>query len=91
MISQRGQAIAQGDVSIDGQIVYKAGRRLLAGEKVHMRLVPSQPETINAQEMPNIICEDDHIVVISNLREWLFHRPGNMSGTLVRFVASLPR
>lgn len=79
------KAIAQGDVSIDGQTVYKAGRRLLASEKVCMRLVPSPPETINAQEIPlNIIYEDDHIVVINKPKGMVVHiAPGNMSGTLV--------
>lgn len=95
------QLIAQGDVSIDGQLTPKAASKLRVGQLVEVNV--RQPEQAQAFEPEDIaldvVFEDEHLLVIDKPSGLVVHpAAGHWSGTLLnallhRFPSSagLPR
>ena len=93
--------IEQGHVRVDGVIVISASRKVLAGQRVEVELVPTaqsrafRPESIAL----DIVFEDAYLLVVNKPAGMVVHpAAGNWSGTLLnallahhRAAASLPR
>ena len=93
--------IEQGHVRVDGVVAYTASRKVLAGQRIVVELVPTaqsrafRPETIAL----DIVFEDAHLIVVNKPAGMVVHpAAGNWSGTLLnallahhRTAASLPR
>lgn len=59
------QAIAQGRVRINGAVVSKNSRQLLAGDRLEITLLRPAPEDLKAQDMPlDILYEDESLLVL---------------------------
>ncbi len=93
--------IEQGHVRVDGAVATSASRKVLAGQRVSVELVPTaesrafRPEPIAL----DIVYEDEHLMVVNKPAGLVVHpAAGNWSGTLLnallahhRGAASLPR
>jgi 23S rRNA pseudouridine1911/1915/1917 synthase len=93
--------IEQGHVRVDGVVATSASRKVLAGQRIEVELVPTaqsqafRPEAIAL----DIVFEDAHLMVVNKPAGMVVHpAAGNWSGTLLnallahhRNAASLPR
>ena len=93
--------IEQGHVRVDGVVATSASRKVLAGQRIAVELVPTaqsrafRPETIAL----DIVFEDAHLMVVNKPAGMVVHpAAGNWSGTLLnallahhRHAATLPR
>ena len=93
--------VERGHVRIDGQTAAVVARRLRAGQRLQLELVPTEESlAFRAQAMAlDIVFEDDHLLVINKPAGLVVHpAPGHWSGTLLNGLlahhaasASLPR
>jgi 23S rRNA pseudouridine1911/1915/1917 synthase len=93
--------VERGHVRIDGQTATVVARKLRAGQRLQLELVPTEEsQAFRAQPMAlDIVFEDDHLLVINKPAGLVVHpAPGHWSGTLLNGLlahhapsASLPR
>lgn len=93
--------VDRGHVRVDGQAAATASRRLRAGQKVEVELVPTdESRAFRPQPMDlALLYEDEHLLVIDKPAGLVVHpAPGNWSGTLLNGLlahhaaaATLPR
>jgi len=93
--------VERGCVSIDGQVVTKDARKLLAGQRVRIELQPTEESrAFRAEPMDlDIVFEDAHLLVINKRAGMVVHpAAGNWSGTVMNGLlahhpaaATLPR
>ena len=92
--SQASDLIAQGHVSIDGNVVEKTSHRLVEGAQIEFQVV-SIPEVIEPDDSVEfeVVYEDDAIAVINKPAGLVVHPgAGNTSGTLVNgLLAKYPQ
>ena len=93
--------IEQGHVGVDGVVATSAARRVLAGQRIEVELVPTaqslafRPEPIAL----DIVFEDEHLMVVNKPAGMVVHpAAGNWSGTMLNALlahhhssATLPR
>ena len=93
--------IEQGHVGVDGVVATSAARRVLAGQRIEVELVPTaqslafRPEPIAL----DIVFEDEHLMVVNKPPGMVVHpAAGNWSGTMLNALlahhhssATLPR
>ncbi len=78
--------VERGHVRIDGQTATVAARKLRAGQRLQLELVPTEESlAFRAQAMAlDIVFEDDHLLVINKPAGLVVHpAPGHWSGTLL--------
>ena len=77
--------IAEGAVSVNGQVARRPGLRLKAGDEVRAEIPPPRPAEPRAQAMAlAIVHEDDQLIVIDKPPGMVVHpAPGHEEGTLV--------
>lgn len=78
--------IAAGHVRVDEQSATVPSRKLRAGQRVQVSLVPTlESRAFRAEAIPlKIVFEDDHVLVIDKPAGLVVHpAPGNWSGTLL--------
>ncbi len=95
------QLIALGHVRLDGQADLAPARRVRAGQRLELDLVPTdESRAFRPQAMAlNILFEDEHLLVLDKPAGLVVHpAPGNWSGTLLNGLlahhaaaATLPR
>jgi 23S rRNA pseudouridine1911/1915/1917 synthase len=95
------QLIVRGHVQVDGQVQSTASRKLRAGQRLHLALVPTaESQAFRPEALPlTIVYEDAHLLVIDKPAGLVVHpAPGNWSGTLLNGLlahhagaAALPR
>lgn len=95
------QLIAQGHVSVDGAVATMASRRLKAGQRLAVALVPTaESRAFRPEQMAlTIVHEDDDVIVLDKPAGLVVHpAAGHWSGTLMngllahhRAAATLPR
>jgi 23S rRNA pseudouridine1911/1915/1917 synthase len=80
------QLIEHGHVQVDGQVARTASRRLRAGQRLQLELVPTdesrafRPEAMVLQ----VLFEDEHLLVLDKPAGLVVHpAPGHWSGTLL--------
>lgn len=80
--------IADGFVDVDGRAAKKAGQTLESGSNVTIRIPPSAPTELLAEDIPlAIIFENDDLLVINKPAGMVVHPAvGHSSGTLVNAV-----
>jgi len=88
-------------VLINGQTATSASRKLLAGQRISVTLLPTEESrAFRAEDIPlDIVFEDEHLLVVNKPVGMVVHpAAGNWSGTLMNAVlhhhktaASLPR
>jgi 23S rRNA pseudouridine1911/1915/1917 synthase len=80
--------IADGFVDVDGRAAKKAGQTLESGSNVTIRIPPSAPMELLAEDIPlDIIFENDDLLVINKPAGMVVHPAvGHTSGTLVNAV-----
>jgi len=93
--------IDQGHVSVDGAVASTASRRLRAGQRIDLLLVPTEEsQAFRPQAMAlEVLFEDEHLLVLDKPAGLVVHpAPGNWSGTLLNGLlahhaaaATLPR
>ena len=93
--------IEQGHVRVDGVVMTSASRRVLAGQRVAVELVPTaQSRAFRPEPMAlDIVFEDEHLLVLNKRAGVVVHpAAGNWSGTVLNGLlahhaqaASLPR
>ncbi|MGY4829378.1 RluA family pseudouridine synthase [Sphaerotilaceae bacterium SBD11-9] len=93
--------IEQGHVAVDGVVASSASRKVQAGQRIEVELVPTpESRAFRAEALPlPIVFEDEHLLVIDKPAGLVVHpAAGNWSGTLLNGVlahhpgaASLPR
>lgn len=93
--------VERGCVHIDGQPVTKDARKLLAGQRVRIELLPTEESrAFRAEPMAlDIVFEDAHLLVINKAAGMVVHpAAGNWSGTVMNgllahhpVAATLPR
>ena len=93
--------IEAGRVWVDGELQLSASRKVLAGQRVVIELVPTQEcRAFRPEAMPlAVVYEDDDVIVIDKPAGLVVHpAPGNWSGTLLNGLlahhaaaATLPR
>ncbi|HET7795444.1 MAG TPA: RluA family pseudouridine synthase [Rhizobacter sp.] len=93
--------IEQGHVAVDGVVASSASRKVQAGQRVEIELVPTpESRAFRAEALPlPIVFEDEHLLVIDKPAGLVVHpAAGNWSGTLLNGVlahhaaaATLPR
>jgi 23S rRNA pseudouridine1911/1915/1917 synthase len=93
--------IERGHVAVDGRTVSTASRKVLAGQRIVVDLVPTpESQAFRPEAVPlSIVHEDDHLLVIDKPAGIVVHpAAGNWSGTVLngllahhRGAASLPR
>jgi 23S rRNA pseudouridine1911/1915/1917 synthase len=93
--------VERGHVRIDGQTATVVARKLRAGQRLQLELVPTEESlAFRAQAMAlDIVFEDDHLLVINKPAGLVVHpAPGHWSGTLLNGLlahhaasTSLPR
>ncbi len=93
--------VARGHVEVEGRVSCVAARRVKAGERVRLELVPTDESRAFVPEpMPlRVLFEDAHLLVIDKPAGLVVHpAPGNWSGTLLNGLlardgaaAQLPR
>ena len=78
--------VERGCVLIDGAAVTKDSRKLLAGQRVSIELLPTEESrAFRAEVLPfNIIFEDEHLLIVNKSPGMVVHpAAGNWSGTLM--------
>jgi 23S rRNA pseudouridine1911/1915/1917 synthase len=90
-----------GHVAVEGRRVTTASRKVLAGQRVAVELVPTaQSQAFRAEPVPlSVVFEDEHLLVIDKAAGMVVHpAAGNWSGTVLNGLlardagaASLPR
>ncbi len=95
------QLIAGGNARVDGVVATAASRRVRAGQRVEVELVPTaESRAFRAQAMDlDVLFEDAHLLVLAKPAGLVVHpAPGNWSGTLLNGLlarhaaaATLPR
>jgi len=95
------QLIAQGHVLLDGAACTTTSRKLRAGQRVCVTLVPTaESQAFRPEPMPlSIVFEDDHLLVVNKPAGLVVHpAAGHWSGTLLNgllahhpHAAALPR
>jgi 23S rRNA pseudouridine1911/1915/1917 synthase len=93
--------IEGGHVAVEGRRVTTASRKVLAGQRVAVDLVPTaQSQAFRAEPVPlSVVFEDEHLLVIDKAAGMVVHpAAGNWSGTVLNGLlardacaASLPR
>jgi len=93
--------VERGHVRIDGQTATVVARKLRAGQRMQLELVPTEESlAFRAQAMAlDIVFEDEHLLVLNKPAGLVVHpAPGNWSGTLLNGLlayhaesAGLPR
>ncbi len=93
--------IAQGHVRVDGVVHRTASRKVLAGQRIDVELVPTpESQAFRPESLPIDIVHEDPDLLVLNKRAGMVVHPaaGNWSGTLLnallahhRGAASLPR
>ena len=93
--------IAQGHVRVDGVVHHTASRKVLAGQRIEVELVPTaESQAFRPESLPIDIVHEDPDLLVLNKRAGMVVHPaaGNWSGTLLnallahhRGAASLPR
>ncbi len=93
--------IDQGHVQVDGQVAAAASRRLRAGQRIVLDLVPTEESrAFRPQPMAlSLLYEDEHLLILDKPAGLVVHpAPGNWSGTLLNgllahhtVAATLPR
>jgi 23S rRNA pseudouridine1911/1915/1917 synthase len=80
--------IADGFVDVDGRAAKKAGQTLESGSTVTIRIPPSVPTDILAEDIPlDIVFENDDLLVVNKPAGMVVHPAvGHSSGTLVNAV-----
>jgi len=75
--------IDAGQVRVDGQVV-RAGRKVVEGQRIDVRILPAQPLELVAEPIPiEVIYEDDAIIVVNKPAGLVVHPgAGNPSQTL---------
>ena len=78
--------LAAGEVSLDGALATTSSRKVRAGQKLRIRLVPpAEARAFTPQDIPlEVVFEDAHLLVIHKPAGLVVHpAPGNWSGTLL--------
>ena len=93
--------IEGGHVRVDGALSTSASRKVLAGQRIEVELVPTaESRAFRPEEIPlDIVFEDAHLMVVNKPAGMVVHpAAGNWSGTLLnallahhRTAATLPR
>ncbi|HEY9238134.1 MAG TPA: RluA family pseudouridine synthase, partial [Burkholderiaceae bacterium] len=93
--------IEAGHVSVDGVAVRSASRKVLAGQRLVVELVPTEESrSFRPEALPiDVVFEDAHLLVVAKAAGMVVHpAAGNWSGTLLnallahhRGAAALPR
>ncbi len=93
--------IEEGHAQVDGQMARVASRRLRAGQRLRVELVPTaESRAFRAEPIPlHIVFEDEHLLVVDKPAGLVVHpAAGNWSGTLLNGLlahhaaaATLPR
>ena len=93
--------IAQGHVRVDGVVHHTPSRKVLAGQRIEVELVPTaESQAFRPESLPIDIVHEDPDLLVLNKRAGMVVHPaaGNWSGTLLnallahhRGAASLPR
>ena len=93
--------VERGCVTIDGQLVTKDSRKLLAGQRVRIELQPTEESrAFRAEPLDlDVIYEDEHLLVLNKAAGMVVHpAAGNWSGTVMNGLlarhataATLPR
>ena len=80
--------IADGFVDVDGRAARKAGQPLESGSTVTVRIPPTAPTELLAEEIPlDILFENDDLLVVNKPAGMVVHpAAGHSSGTLVNAV-----
>ncbi len=73
-----------GKVTVNGEAV-KAGRKIFAGDQVHVFLIPDAPSALLPEDIPlDIVYQDEDMAVINKPQGMVVHpAAGNKRGTLV--------
>jgi 23S rRNA pseudouridine1911/1915/1917 synthase len=95
------QLIGRGHVRLDGTVADTASRRLRAGQRLDLELVPTDESlAFRPQDLAlDVVYEDEHLLVIDKPAGLVVHpAPGHWSGTLLNgllarnvLAATLPR
>ena len=93
--------IERGCVSVNGQAAASASRKLLAGQRIEVELLPTEESrAFRAEALPlDIVFEDPHLLVLNKAAGMVVHpAAGNWSGTVMNGLlahhpaaAGLPR
>ncbi|MGM9488415.1 RluA family pseudouridine synthase [Ideonella sp. YS5] len=78
--------LAAGEVSLDGALATTSSRKVRAGQRLRIRLVPpAEARAFTPQDIPlEVVFEDAHLLVIHKPAGLVVHpAPGNWSGTLL--------
>lgn len=77
--------IEQGNVTLDGEVVEKAGTKANPGSVIEILVVEDDDDGLIPERIPlDIIFEDDHVIVLNKPAGMVVHPgAGNPSGTLV--------
>jgi len=77
--------IESGNVTLDGEVVYKAGSKTRIGDAITIRVPEDDSDGLVPEELPlDIIYEDHNVIVINKEAGQVVHPgAGNFSGTLV--------
>ena len=80
--------IADGFVDVNGQAAKKAGQTLESGFNVTVRIPPTSPTDLVAEDIPlDILFENDDLIVVNKPAGMVVHpAAGHASGTLVNAV-----
>ncbi|MGH7461977.1 MAG: RluA family pseudouridine synthase [Longimicrobiales bacterium] len=86
--TQVQRLIDDGFVTLDGQVVTKAGQRLERPATVQVRIPPAAASGHQAEDIPlDIVYENDDLLVVNKPAGMVAHPgPGNWHGTLVNAV-----
>jgi len=90
-----------GHVTVDGRAITTASRKVLAGQRIEVELVPTpESQAFRPEDVPlSIVFEDEHLLVIDKAAGVVVHpAAGNWSGTVLngllahhKAAATLPR
>ncbi|RQP23597.1 RluA family pseudouridine synthase [Piscinibacter terrae] len=90
-----------GHVTVDGRAITTASRKVLAGQRIAVELVPTpESQAFRPEDVPlSVLFEDDHLLVIDKAAGVVVHpAAGNWSGTILngllahhKAAATLPR
>lgn len=93
--------VAAGQVRIDAQVCSTSSHKVMAGQRLDVKLVPgAKSRAFRPESLPiDVVYEDAHLMVINKRVGWVVHpAAGNWSGTLLnallahhRGAAALPR
>ena len=80
--------IGDGLVHINDQAAKKAGQTIQAGDEIEVRIPPTQPAGLVAEQIPlNIVFENDELIVVDKPAGMVVHpAAGHSGGTLVNAV-----